>query len=64
MLEDDRGIRKVRRLLQLLQSSFPFSFSLIADFMTADGSYKPFNRIGMENNASPLQQMTFEVSFP
>jgi hypothetical protein len=32
--------------------------------MTADGSYKPFNRIGMENNASPLQQMTFEVSFP
>jgi DNA-directed RNA polymerase I subunit RPA1 len=37
---------------------------LIADFMTADGSYKPFNRIGMENNASPLQQMTFEVSFP
>jgi hypothetical protein len=29
--------------------------------MTADGSYKPFNRIGMENNASPLQQMTFEV---
>jgi hypothetical protein len=32
--------------------------------MTADGSYKPFNRIGMENNASPLQQMTFEVCFP
>ena len=37
------------------------SASLIADYMTSDGSYKPFNRIGMENNPSPLQQMTFEV---
>jgi hypothetical protein len=31
--------------------------------MTTDGSYKPFNRIGMENNPSPFQQMTFEVCF-
>jgi len=36
--------------------------SLIADYMTFDGSYKPFNRIGIENNASPLQQMTFETA--
>ena len=39
----------------------PRHLSLIADYMTFDGSYKPFNRIGIENNPSPLQQMTFEV---
>ena len=36
--------------------------SLIADYMTFDGTYKPFNRIGIENNTSPLQQMTFETA--
>merc|ERR1719419_283189 len=36
--------------------------SLIADYMTFDGTYKPFNRVGIENNASPLQQMTFETA--
>ena len=30
--------------------------------MTFDGSYKPFNRIGIENNTSPFQQMTFETA--
>ena len=36
--------------------------SLVADYMTFDGTYKPFNRIGIENNTSPLQQMTFETA--
>merc|ERR1719348_799775 len=36
--------------------------SLIADYMTFDGTYKPFNRVGIENNPSPLQQMTFETA--
>jgi DNA-directed RNA polymerase I subunit RPA1 len=36
--------------------------SLIADYMTQDGSYKPFNRVGIESNPSPLQQMTFETA--
>ena len=36
--------------------------SLMADFMTFDGSYKPFNRVGIENNPSVLQQMTFETA--
>eukprot|EP00095_Tigriopus_kingsejongensis_P009705 maker-scaffold1466_size39939-snap-gene-0.10 protein:Tk09705 transcript:maker-scaffold1466_size39939-snap-gene-0.10-mRNA-1 annotation:"GH20789" len=40
----------------------PRHLTLIADFMTFDGSYKPFNRIGIENNPSPLQQMTFETA--
>ena len=40
----------------------PRHLSLIADYMTFDGTYKPFNRIGIENNTSPLQQMTFETA--
>lgn len=34
--------------------------SLIADYMTFEGSYKPFNRMAMETNPSPLQKMSFE----
>lgn len=40
----------------------PRHLTLIGDYMTFDGSYKPFNRIGIENNPSPLQQMTFETA--
>ena len=36
--------------------------SLISDYMTFEGSYKPLNRIGIEFNASPLQKMTFETT--
>ena len=35
--------------------------SLIADYMTYEGVYKPFNRIGIKTNASPLQKMSFET---
>jgi DNA-directed RNA polymerase I subunit RPA1 len=35
--------------------------SLIADYMTFEGVYKPFNRIGIKTNASPLQKMSFET---
>ncbi|CAH1774106.1 unnamed protein product [Owenia fusiformis] len=36
--------------------------SLIADYMTFEGMYKPFNRMGLESNPSPLQKMTFETT--
>ncbi len=36
--------------------------TLIADYMTFDGTYRPFNRVGIEDNPSPLQQMTFETA--
>ena len=36
--------------------------NLVADYMTFDGKYRPFNRIGIEDNPSPLQQMTFECA--
>ena len=36
--------------------------SLLADYMTFEGSYKPFNRVAMETSTSPLQKMTFETT--
>jgi len=43
----------------------PRHLTLIGDYMTFSGVYRPFNRIGIESSASPLQQMSFEtvVSF-
>ncbi len=40
----------------------PHHLTLVADFMTFDGTYRPFNRVGIESNPSPLQQMTFETA--
>ena len=36
--------------------------SLIADYMTFDGSYKPFNRQSLATNTSVFQKMSFETS--
>ena len=36
--------------------------SLVADYMTFEGKYKPFNRLGINSNASPLQKMTYETT--
>eukprot|EP01022_Parablepharisma_sp_SALTPOND_P026873 TRINITY_DN650_c0_g2_i2.p1 TRINITY_DN650_c0_g2~~TRINITY_DN650_c0_g2_i2.p1 ORF type:complete len:3079 (-),score=321.26 TRINITY_DN650_c0_g2_i2:17406-26642(-) len=36
--------------------------SLVADFMTHNGEYRPFNRVGMEENASPFLKMSFETT--
>ncbi|KOC69722.1 DNA-directed RNA polymerase I subunit RPA1 [Habropoda laboriosa] len=36
--------------------------SLIADYMTFNGTFQPLSRKGMEDAASPLQQMSFESS--
>ncbi|XP_065184132.1 DNA-directed RNA polymerase I subunit RPA1-like [Sycon ciliatum] len=36
--------------------------SLIGDYMTVEGSYRPFNRIGIESNRSPFQKMSFETT--
>jgi DNA-directed RNA polymerase I subunit RPA1 len=38
----------------------PRHLSLIADFMTYDGEYKPMNRIGMTDVSSTLLQMSYE----
>jgi DNA-directed RNA polymerase I subunit RPA1 len=36
--------------------------SLIGDFMTYGGGYRPCNRVGIASNASPLLKMSFETS--
>jgi DNA-directed RNA polymerase I subunit RPA1 len=36
--------------------------TLVADYMTFDGGYRPFNRIGIEGNASPFAKMSFETT--
>ncbi|XP_029448624.1 DNA-directed RNA polymerase I subunit RPA1 isoform X2 [Rhinatrema bivittatum] len=41
----------------------PRHLSLVADYMCFEGVYKPLNRMGMQSNSSPLQQMTFETSY-
>lgn len=36
--------------------------SLVADFMTQNGTYKPFNRIGMQDSNSPFKKASYETS--
>ncbi|RKP14974.1 hypothetical protein BJ684DRAFT_7762 [Piptocephalis cylindrospora] len=36
--------------------------TLIADYMTFEGGYKPFNRSGIESNVSPFLKMSFETT--
>ena len=36
--------------------------SLVADFMTHNGTYRPFNRIGMGDSNSPFLKASFETS--
>lgn len=40
----------------------PRHLSLIADYMTFNGTFDPLSRKGMESSASPLQQISFESS--
>ena len=40
----------------------PRHLSLVADYMTSGGSYRPFNRIGMSDSTSAMQQISFETA--
>ncbi|MES1909783.1 MAG: hypothetical protein MHM6MM_002472 [Cercozoa sp. M6MM] len=40
----------------------PRHLSLVADYMTFEGGFRPFNRIGLSNNVSPLLKITYETS--
>ena len=41
----------------------PRHLTVIADYMTFEGGYRPFNRMGIESNVSPFAKMTFETTF-
>ncbi|CAG8722942.1 11329_t:CDS:2, partial [Ambispora leptoticha] len=38
----------------------PRHLTLVADYMTFEGTFKPFNRMGLASNSSPFLQMSFE----
>ena len=40
----------------------PRHLSLIADYMTYDGDYKPMSRRGIEDSSSAFLQMSFETT--
>ena len=40
----------------------PRHLGLIADYMTFEGGYKPFNRTGIEASTSPFLKMSFETT--
>jgi DNA-directed RNA polymerase I subunit RPA1 len=40
----------------------PRHLFLIADYMTFEGGYRPFNRVGMSASTSPYQKMSFETT--
>jgi DNA-directed RNA polymerase I subunit RPA1 len=40
----------------------PRHLSLIADFMTHQGGYRPCNRMGIDSATSPLLKMSFETA--
>lgn len=40
----------------------PRHLSLVADYMTSGGSYRPFNRVGMGDSTSAMQQISFETA--
>ncbi|XP_076749150.1 RNA polymerase I subunit RpI1 [Xylocopa sonorina] len=56
-------IKEVRDVFKMYGITVdPRHLSLIADYMTFDGRFQPLSRKGMEDSASPLQQMSFESS--
>ncbi|CDF38098.1 unnamed protein product [Chondrus crispus] len=65
------GVEALRQsLIQELRAVFKANgipvdirhLSLIADYMTNEGSYRGFNRQSMNSTPSPFQKMTFETS--
>ncbi|KAF0467412.1 beta and beta-prime subunits of DNA dependent RNA-polymerase [Gigaspora margarita] len=40
----------------------PRHLTLVADYMTFEGTFKPFNRMGLASNSSPFLQMSFETT--
>ncbi len=56
-------VREVAAVFEVYGISIdPRHLYLIADYMTVDGGYKPFNRAGMESASSPFLKMTFETT--
>ena len=63
-VEAARGciIRQVRGVFGVYGIDIdPRHLNLIADYMTSEGTLRPFNRVGIDSNASPFLKMSFET---
>jgi len=56
-------VKEVRNVFKVYGITVdPRHLSLIAEYMTSGGSYRPFNRVGMSDSTSALQQISFETA--
>ena len=56
-------VREIRNVFSVYGITVDYRhLSLIADFMTFNGEYRPFNRIGMEESSSPFLKMSYETT--
>jgi len=56
-------VREIRNVFKCYGITVdPRHLSLVADYMTSGGSYRPFNRIGMSDSTSAMQQISFETA--
>ena len=63
-IEAARGaiIRQIRGVFGVYGIDIdPRHLNLIADYMTATGALRPFNRMGIDDNPSPFLKMSFET---
>lgn len=56
-------VKEVRTVFKMYGIAVDYRhLSLIADFITFNGDYRAFNRIGMEQCSSPFLKMSFETT--
>lgn len=56
-------VREIKNVFEVYGINIDYRhLSLIADYMTHNGEYRPFTRIGMEENSSPFLKMSFETT--
>ena len=56
-------VKEVRSVFKMYGIEVDYRhLSLIGDFITFNGDYRAFNRIGMEESSSPFLKMSFETT--
>ena len=56
-------VKEVRTVFNMYGIAVDYRhLSLIADFITHNGEYRAFNRVGMEESNSPFLKMSFETT--
>lgn len=56
-------VKEVRQVFNMYGIEVNFRhLSLLGDFITFNGEYRAFNRIGMEESSSPFLKMSFETT--